>query len=90
MLEREVWSALPMIPGGLPSILGALDSPSVLAGLPFDTADFGAWVSHGNPWRMQAYGANPPQIGSPLDQLLPLLDMLTVPLYQSTLHSTVL
>ena len=60
MLEREVWSALPMIPGGLPSILGALGSPSVLAALPFDTADFGAWVAHGNPWRLQAYGATAP------------------------------
>jgi hypothetical protein len=57
MLEREVWAPLPMIPGGLPSVAGALGSPSPLARFPFDTRDFGAWVAHGNPWHMQAYGA---------------------------------
>ncbi|BDA40427.1 Syndetin [Coccomyxa sp. Obi] len=55
MLEREVWKQLPMIPGGLPSIRGALTSPSPNAAFPFDTSNFGAWVSHGNPWRSQAY-----------------------------------
>ena len=60
-----MWSALPMIPGGLPSILGALGSPSALAALPFDTADFGAWVAHGNPWRSQAYGAHAFTLGQP-------------------------
>ena len=57
MLEREVWKQLPMIPGGLPSIRGALAPPSGNRAFPFDTSNFGAWVSHGNPWRMQAYGA---------------------------------
>lgn len=57
MLEREVWKQLPMIPDGLPSIQGALAKPSANAAFPFDTSDFGAWVAHGNPWRMQAYGA---------------------------------
>lgn len=61
MLEREVWKQLPMIPGGLPSIRGALTSPSPNAAFPFDTSNFGAWVSHGNPWRSQAYGESPDQ-----------------------------
>lgn len=59
MLEREVWKQLPMIPGGLPSIRGALTTPSPNAAFPFDTSNFGAWVSHGNPWRSQAYGVSP-------------------------------
>lgn len=56
MLEREVWKQLPMIPDGLPSIRSALTQPSGNALFRFDTGDFGAWVAHGNPWRMQAYG----------------------------------
>ena len=54
-----MWAPLPMIPGGLPSVARALGSPSPLARFPFDTRDFAAWVHHGNPWHMQAYGGPP-------------------------------
>ena len=52
MLEREVWARLPMVVGGLPSVVEALEGArGEAAAAAFDVHDFGAWIAHGNPWK---------------------------------------
>jgi hypothetical protein len=56
MLERERWVRLPVVPGGLPNLVEALEGARESPATRFDTNSFAEWVAHGNPWRKQEPG----------------------------------
>ncbi|KAK9823710.1 hypothetical protein WJX72_004829 [[Myrmecia] bisecta] len=53
MLDRELWARLPMIPGALPDLVGALEGRQGSDGAKLNENSFEAFVQRGNPWRAQ-------------------------------------
>lgn len=69
MLERERWVRLPLVPGGLPNLVEALEGAREAPASRLDTNSFGEWVAHGNPWRRQDPGGylRKPRCGPRMD-----------------------